>query len=440
MGLNYNYSFDYIFIIPAVFSLLMMLSNFYDLLGRFVGISILFVILFMRYIVSPIYSMNNQIYFHSNAVRTYFEDNITAIVLMILEMIVILFVLRKHRLTLLTSYKIFNGKFTFTENNGFLMIYALIGLLSFAIFPSIQERTNLLFASGFGDSHLNTIAAIGMIFVQVGIYSLFIYFLNLKGLGKTRYHIFISFLTLIIALFQITVYWSESRTYVASMGIATVFLLNKSQVLSKTILMAITIISLLAVISLSGLQMFEDGAISNFQGNVDVPSSSKNQFVTDNYQAYFGGNHLIALTSKSYDEINSQIDILVFFNEIIGSITFVRQIIPPSDNQTTVHFNYLFGHTDENTIILPMLGQSYLYFGFFGSWILSFGVIRLLVYFEIMFLKSRDLGVKFAFLIGCIWLGLFPMQNINIISATIFNVFGFTYLLFKLNERFKISL
>ena len=424
-----------LWILSCTYAFLMLFTHNFELLGKFIGISLTHFILYFRYIIIPLYITSNNLYNYSFGTFVQESDNQNAILIMILEMICIFLVFNFFSKKLLNLNKI---KFDIQQINNFstkgYQLIILLGVLSFIVFPAIRERTNFLIAKDFGESSLNTIGTVGFLFTQASIQSLFIIQL-IKVLHKKKENKAYSILFLVLfGILQLIVFWNESRTYLASMGIITIYTLHFFKLLSKKYLVGLGTVSAISLISLSGYQMFKEGDVASF--GTTLADSEINTL--DYYQSYFGGNHLVAISVKLKSQIDSQIDIETFFNEILSNIYFVRQIFMPDQHQTVAYFNQVFGFTrGNNSMILPTLGQSYIYFGLFGAPLLSILFSRLLIWAEMNFIKSKDIGIKYSFLLGVIWFALFPMQNLNIITSSFFNIFGITYLFALLNKNFK---
>ncbi|EKB48606.1 hypothetical protein [Cecembia lonarensis] len=425
----------FMWLIPLFYTVLFYKTNMLYGALNFFGIAIFNAILFFRYLISPAYSSLYGIYDHSRAGLISEFANRESILLMLYEMICF-FIVFHFSIKKLIKYKNIMSQEIYFKNlkvRG-LIVVMMIGVISFLIFPAIRERTNFLIASGFGESNLSAIAGIGFLFTEASLQCLFLLvvinqFKNLIIGQKVK-----DLLIIFIIILQVSIFWSESRTTVVVNGIASIGLLLYLKLLNKTIFVSIVSVTIIATLSLSAFQMFKDGDLVAFRSSISEYSDQ--QTSVDYLQSYFGGQNLIANAIELKPKIQNRINIETFFNEIIGSILFIRQVFPPSNNQTTVHFNKIFGHDEMNSMILPTLGQGYLYFGLIGAPIISVLFSVLLIKAEKSLLLSNTIGEKYAFLVLVIWLGLFPLQNMNIIAATIFNVFGPLYLFVKFNKVF----
>jgi len=407
---------------------------------RYLGITIMNMILFVRYVISPLYSSITNTYYHSGSIRTDDFTNTVSIALMILEMMSIFLVFHfgiRKLLPLRDKLSIYHKKKS--GNTSVYNVAILIGVLSFLIFPGIRANTNFLIAKDFDGGNFNTIAGIGLIFTQISLQALLVVTAIRQFRRKLKREKVNKALILFVTLLQISVFWNTSRLNVLANGIIATSFLNHLKLISKTSINIIIALSVISVISITALTDVGQGSVGNFQGAVAGQYGNNNQQTNDYFQAYFGGSSLIATTIAIEPKVSNSLNVLTFLNEIASSILFVRQVFPASDNFTTTQFNYVFGYKGGNSMILPTLGQSYLYFGFWGSSLLSIAFSLLLLWGEKKVIQSKTIGEKYAFIVLLVWVAFFPMQNLNIISATFFNVFLTFFLLSKLNRKIKIQ-
>jgi len=81
--------YEYMWLIPLIYGVLFYFTNLRYALGKYLGISILSLILFVRYLILPLFFSLSGMYFHSNATHTDHDVNLYAIFLMIYEMVCI---------------------------------------------------------------------------------------------------------------------------------------------------------------------------------------------------------------------------------------------------------------------------------------------------------------------------------------------------------------
>lgn len=427
--------YEQIWILPLLYGILFSQTNMSFVVPKYIGITVLNFILFIRYIYIPAYSAITGEYFHSSALQTQGDDNSFAILLMIYEMICI-FIVFHFFIKKLDNWK---RKYQniILEHNSNILVYSIvliIGLFSFLLIPSMKDRTNFIIVDEIKYSNLNAILSILFLFMSNSLKVLFIIILTKQYVKKINGYQINQFLIVIIALVNITIFFQDSRLTVLAQGITTIALLNYLKLSNKKFLYIIFSVTLIVIISLSSYRWFGSGSIDVFYN--ESSAFFENQS-TDQLQSYFGGTHLISVAIVAKEKFASSINLETIFNEIASVILFVRQIFPPSSDSTTTLFNQLFGFHYGNSMILPTLGQSYMYFGPFGAPILSVFFSYVLYVAEKELIRRRTIGEKFAFYLLVVWLGFFPMQNLNIITSTIFNVFFPLFLIVKANQKFK---
>jgi hypothetical protein len=437
---NAPIGYENMWLLPFLYGILYYNTNIkYAATFKYIGISTLNVILFVRYIILPLFFSQTGIYFHSSAVRTMDDVNYLTIFLMIYEMVCIFLVLHyaikkldKQEIKIHGDKKLISDK----NNIGYL-ITIIIGIVGFFTFQGIQERVNFIFINYYDAQQLNTIGGFCFLATRNTIPVLFLIFVS-KGVNK--YNIGQNsnkLLILFLAFITINVFWHTNRLTVLIQGIAVVALLNATNMFSKKLLIVLIGFIFVSVLSLSSFRWFGYGELVTFYDDTIIYFDIK---MTSNYlQSYFGGPHLISSAIKLNYSLTLLDKIEVFINEMVSSIIFVKQIFPLSENSSMVFFNQHFGHYNVVTMLLPTVGQSYMYFGILGAPLLSVIFTLLLYKAEKALLLCDTIGEKFAFYTLVVWLAFFPMQNLNIVTANFFNKFLPLYLIVLANKRIKID-
>lgn len=430
--------YKFLWLLPLGYGLLFIATKMQRVFFKYPGFSTLNLILVVRYIILPAYCSISGIYYHSFASRTFDLENSLTTFLMVFEMFCIMLTLRILVDKLDVKYQEPDTRcigFYDTKADVFFIV-VIAGVASFFAFPAIRERMNVLIARDITILNLNALASLGFILASNVQRILLLIILTKQYKKKVKGHKVDQWLIYIFVLINISVFWSNSRLTVLAQGAATVLLVNSTRLLSRKSIVIIGIIVLMVIISLTGYRLFDQGSVSGFSRNAALYYTS--QEITNNLQAYFGGPHLISIAVRIRESHPGVFGWDTLINEVVGSIMFVRQVFPPSDKQTTVYFNRYFGFLRGNSMILPTLGQSYIYFGIIGAPLFSILFLILVYMGEKGIINSKSLGEKYAFYILTIWLVFFPMQNLNIIVSSIFNVFLPLYLIVFINRKLRL--
>ena len=430
--------YQIMWLLPLLYGILFSCTRVRKAIFRYTGITILNFVLAARYLLIPLYSSLTGVYFHSYASSTYGDANSGAILIMVYEMICIFCVLHITIGLLNRQESIYDNGPLYYDNHYFIYIIVILGgVVSLFIFPSVLERMNVLLVKNFVFNNLDTFASIGYM-LTVNVQKMLLLIIILREYKKITKGRKVSFLLISgVALLNIAVFWSTNRLTVVAQSIATILLI-KTVIPSKGKLFYTLLgtISILVIFSLSSYRWFGEGELFGFL-NAST-SRFDAQEITNYLQAYLGGPHLISTAIEAHDRYSSVIGVESFFNEMLGSIMFVRQLPFIGEISTATIFNYYFGFTEENSMILPTLGQSYMYFGTIGAPILSVIFCLLIYYVEKALIECRSIGEKYAYYILVIWLAFFPMQNLNIVMSTIFNVFLPLYLIVVTNNKITL--
>ena len=429
--------YEYMWLMPLIYGVLFYFTNMRYALGKYLGISILSLILFVRYLILPLFFSLSGMYFHSNATHTDHDVNLYAIFLMIYEMVCIFIALHFFisRLDKQQINKLDDIKSNVDSKYFIYLIVIIIGIISFLFIPEIQDRTNFfLISDDFERREMNAISYICFLFTANTFKVLFIIALTI-ACKRIMKGYFSQFLILLFALLSIGFFWTTNRLTILAQGTATVALIMSSNILNKSLSYFLILIPIISVFSMSAYRWFGYG----ISGSVFVDMGRYLDVVQmlDYLLSYFAGPHLISLAVSAEYNLSFLTMIETFANEILSSIIFVQQIFPLSNNSSTVIFNALFGFFWETSFIVPTLGQSYMYFGGFCAPILSVVFLFFIYKVEKALIVCKTLGEKYAYYILLCWLAFFPLQNVNIVSSYIFNIFLPLYLIVIANRIFS---
>lgn len=159
----------------------------------------------------------------------------------------------------------------------------------------------------------------------------------------------------------------------------------------------------------------------------------------DYIQTYFGGvyNVAIGIEIETYYPEASNPEILVF--DILRPMLGVNVLVRNWDlKYSNIYFNdRLWRHVDRRSQILPMVSQSFLYFGIYGCWLLSVSFLAL-YYFLRRYEKSSENHeeIKYFLTLSLIRLGfLFGQNTMNLINDLSMNLFLVLLIVFLFKKK-----
>lgn len=437
--------FENLWLVPLCFTIIILLSRLKHNFFKYVGFSVLNLILFTRYTILPAFSAITGLYFFSVVPPTNKLDNQITIFITLYEMLCI-YMLRNYliqkldfvkKINIINNNKKLSKKFSNNKKFTILYVAIILGILFYILSPAIQQRMNFIIIRNIKFINLNTIASIGSILATNVFILIFIIIATrefnrkLRGI-KPRF-----FLLFVISFFAISIIFSTGRLIIVEKTFAVVIILTSLKLMNKKQSIFIIILGVLIVLSLSAHRWFGVSTLNNFGSKAADYMGMLG--LSDTLKAYFSGCHLISTAVSTEYNIPFFQKIISFFKEILSSVLFVRQLVPLSPNSSTVVFNKIFGFYNGTSMILPTLGQSFMYFGLVGAPVLSVFFTFLLYKAERGFILSSTIGEKFAFCLLATGWGFFPMQNLNIITATFFFRFLPLYIIIMVNKRIKIA-
>lgn len=421
------------FLIPGFYLLFLYVFKPFRKSLNFWGFYILNIILFFRYYVVSIFSIYYNMYFHTFILPSDKTSTHISIFIILYEMMFI-FLIQNHFLKKLKKIEDLNVfRYFYPSNSNFLVFFSFLGFFFILVFENIRERLNFIQVSSFETSNLNTIFFTFFLISSVSFLLIFLAIIDTEVKNKIYKKKVNYFLIIISSFFAISFFFTTNRLTIVTTTLAIIYILTKYDLVKKIQVFFLVSICVLSVLSLSFYRWFEAG---------DLVESNQNavEYLTlvqiSNYlQAYFSGHHLISAAVQVDYDLSVQLKISSFFDELFNSVIYLRQLFPLSNINSTVVYNKMFGFLDGNSMILPTLGQSYMYFGLAFSPLLSSIFLFLLFFSEKMVLKSNTVPQQFSFVLLSVWWAFFPMQNLNIFVASFFFKFLPLYVLVSICSR-----
>lgn len=162
----------------------------------------------------------------------------------------------------------------------------------------------------------------------------------------------------------------------------------------------------------------------------DVTSS-----ISSSLQVYFSGIHNIAIAVKTKELFNDDIDFGLIFGDLFSNVMLISEKFLSNFGGSKM-FNYAFYNDSISTDqILPLIGQGYLYFGFFFSSIFIFIIIYFMMYFDKKSRKAKTVFEIYIYAYIAVRFGLYSMSNAIILNSFLINYFLLLLLIIKLNNK-----
>ncbi|PAB59392.1 O-antigen polymerase [Anaeromicrobium sediminis] len=398
--------------------------------------------IFARYVILPFLMTLTNYYYYSRSINPPNSESIRkAIFLMSYELFIVsialLFIFyffsdnhtkRKERYNLVTdkiTYKEHNPKFIFATNNigyfGFFMLTTILIIL----FPSTLLNFNFLSTD---ESLVSSFSEGGL------LYSIVVYcIMTLKNLlfvsliyifGKiynNRRNYFWVLMSLILVFLNTSIFYGISRIDIIITAITSMIIFNGVFKMKKKFIPII-------IMSLIVIGIFQSVTIA--RGIVGVKESTSVFWdITDKLSVYLGGPYNVAMAIETAEIFPESRHLSVFlfdiFRPMIGINVFVKDLPLFYSN---IYFNERIFYGIRVTQIIPMIGQGYLFFGFFGAPIISILFIWIAKKFTEITLKLENIRIEILYIItlSCIRLGFMLGQNtMNQVNDMSMNLFLF---------------
>lgn len=111
------------------------------------------------------------------------------------------------------------------------------------------------------------------------------------------------------------------------------------------------------------------------------------------FERYFGGTIGVYECMQHVPTIKKRINNTTLLTEAFGTMFFVGRIFN-GNNRTSVFYNEA---VRSQSFIIPTISEGFFHFGWLFCWLLSFIIMRLILYFDKLFMSSRRIDYSFVF-------------------------------------------
>jgi hypothetical protein len=417
-----------IFLIPTVYSLMFILSKNNKKIYTNLGILILNIVMFIRYLIYPLVIV---LTFKTGTFIGISQYINTSIYLMIYECIAVFLIINwwgvKRLLKTNNNFKL-ELSFHSTINIIFLLTL-VISFLSALLNPSLLGKYNL-----FGSGSIQNVNVGGFmsVFFKIGVYIVFILILRyLYRLHNKTNTIFPLILTIILSLFFIA---SEanlssgnvSRWNFLLFSISILLIISKLYSKYANLILGLSIPTIFVFIIILTIIKFDD--------SFTLQTFFLNYFSIFSLDYYFMGIENISHGLAMSQVFEHEITIKTMFTDIFSSAPLISNLFDPLNNSTPVFYHDFNGRTDT---IIPTVAQSYSYFGFIGAPFMSILFTFLTIESNRMLNTSNDVIMFFTLSQLTILFALFMAINTNIIFENAWHRIIFVILIF-LNKKYTL--
>ena len=314
--------------------------------------------------------------------------------------------------------------------NGSIICLAVVCILVVLVvrYPHLVGGLELLFKGYITDS-IDISGVSGMVGILwksltawLGIY--YLYVLKKKNVrGRSLTHslvLGIAIAVLISFIGQTTISrWYSVVTFCAMYFCAIRLFPDRRNALNRMILLpAVAALVLTSIYKNTGFLKNQDGMMKYFLELFDVSTLN----------AYFAGP--FSVNNAVYLKQESSIGMSSMFYDLLRNFPVINHYINVGKSTVVVYANYL-GRGDQ---ILPLVGQSMIYFGYVFAPLLSVISVMLIRFFDSQYLKSASL-LMYVYAFTACWLGLATILNFTICVSWFYVMIIPTFALILITER-----
>lgn len=443
MFLHFTNEFEYgnIWLIPLAYSILYVVcKKNRQAIGK-PGITTMNLIMYIRYVFLPLSIYLNDSVSYITCTYAYMD---LACAMMLYEMIAIFatisffykqFYSIKHSNAFAGNYRYFYRKIP-------KIVMAIIVFLAIIVaicYPSIIGSLDII----KGEVNLELLDEVSQIFglftiiwgVGITIFTLIILCYFKEKHNKNEYKLYIFMSIIVAAFFLLTIYIGSIRISRWHLLVSTVSLgalLFTFYPKNKKFIIIWLVVPMFILLGVATNQKANLGA--------ELDSNLLSNFVmgiteTTMLDIYFAGPVNVNTAVLMVDEYGDIIGLNSLIFDIVNNLPTIGKNIPKEE--TTVYlFNQVLDRKDQ---IIPMVGQSYAYFGFLLSPLLSIVFTILVMYFDNALYKAKNPYMFYAYVFSAVWTGLFPCLDMTIILSWFYSRIIPLFLVNKINEIVQIK-
>lgn len=427
----------YLFLLPLLYGVLFFLMpSLWNHSKGNVGMTILNLVLFMRYVVSPL--------FRSLSIN---EPNIRGKVptdtglnygmfMMIAELLVVFFVVElfaekfyREKNKTRTLFRPLNNKFILT-----MVLFLGISLL--LIFPELRERYNFFIVTEAIENLTLDIPLDGIILMITDL--VFIIFpVIMIDFFKKKYEKIPHFKYVVFSLLSmlpvITFFKGTSRFSVVVPTIAFMVILLKLYPEYKKRLGVI--IGSVLLIVFSSFSLYKQFGYT--QGS-DIDMSMNTNEIAYNLDAYMSGPDNMGRVIDLNNAYGSNITLETLKNDIFNNVALLSGL-SDSRNTTSAWFNmFLYENNEATDQIVPLSGQSFLHFGSLGMPILMIITIMLMMFFDSKIKYENRIEYVYLYVYIVMYMSMAMMVSFNSIYPIFTNLFIPILVIFAMNRKLSL--
>lgn len=417
MLIEIDNEYNNIFLLPSAYSMLL-----FVFLKAFLNTGYKFgplfysgqIFIYIRYVVTPFsIAISPQEFRSAYGPNPLTGEMNTAIVLMIYEMIMVFIVIYiaiykySQRKTVIYSknYSFLNNKFIITT----IVLLFLAILINFpnSIIPSQVLFIDEDFSKAVYDTQVDGV--IGIISILFKCLAFLLLLSILKKYEKKFPSFIISFIIFIVFIASFTGTSRWTMIFMATSGIIVIIRLYPKY--KRTVIIGTISILIPSIISVSMYKFW--WVIQDSASPIkDVLLDMSTQF-----QSYFSGPRIVAQSLNVRDYFPN-ISIETLLNDFLGSIPFVSNFIDQQD-RINMYFNTYNYRGTMPTLVMPLVGIGYTYFGFILAPL--FTIICHWLIIKLDSLLQSELRLEFVFIY--MYLGLRLSMSMGLNTQSLFASF-----------------
>lgn len=394
---------------------------------------IYYLVSFLRYALTPfLFILSNESY-KSYMLREPSENGIKiACILMILELLCSLSLINLLAKKKYSSSDSFKYEFS---SNGLLIVLSILIVIVLFVFPQLALKYHFIFIP-------DELVKSELDFTGIGIVSIFTdYILIFPPLVFMNYFIFkyykknkINYIYYLLFLLVPFLLFFKGVSRFSALLPALAWATSLIIVLpffKRLILTIVTSTSSIVVISVTLFKQF--GYTTTNKTNISTGIGD----IAITFNAYFSGLFNVAYVVDLVNLIDTPNGDKLILNDFLKNIAFLSNFANTKYTSSYYFNNYIYSSSGQADQIIPIVGQSYMYFGLSGFLIMPIICVLLLIYLEFKINYINNVNFVFCFTLLTIYFSVSMMISLNSLYPFLFNFIVPLILILRLNKLFS---
>lgn len=408
---------EYVFwILPVVYSFFMLLLGDTNIVYNAPGITVLNIVMYCRYCITPFfYCLTGDLSIYAKS----YEYLNVSILLMMFEMIFIMFAILftgsktkvNKRIVDVTEFSFYESKYGFFISIVALIIVAIVAWRNQYLVGGVNLLLKGTIDSGFDVTETSGLVGVLWQALLAWLYIFICSKIKKKELRSKHSVLLLVVVSMTYIFFTFIGQTAISRWYTVVSFSAVYFTIYKLFPKNRKVIIVWILIPV--VIGIIIVSIYKNSQYLSFE-NANLWHYFKDLFDVSTLDSYFAGP--VSVNNAISVKESSKVNIIALFYDIVNNMPVVNHWFDLSNATVNLYASYL-GRRDQ---IVPLVGQSSMYFSYLFAPLLGVLSVVVLRKFDAAYYRSNN-SMVFVYAFSGTWVALMNITNMTICLSWFYN-------------------